>query len=108
MGHFVVGEGLVILHKGNTLEFLRRAGDTFWFEDVSDGALTSFTEEEFWEEWETMTLRVVDAVANKSELEFEDPNVATKKHRALNCLDGATQEDVDRMLSYIEGAIDAG
>lgn len=100
MSTFFLQQGLVIQRYGQFLEYTARTLQDLYFEEPTTGERLTLSENQFWAEYQTQRLKIVDA--------FSSPNILllpeldqTEQIRSLEDLQPKHQVDVMRKLDYI-------
>lgn len=100
MGVFYFQKGLVISRLGQHLEYVARTSEELYFEDPLSGQRVTLTETEFWEEFQTLRIKIVDAFSSPKLLTIPEENTE-EKLTSLTSLPPAYQDDVLRKHQYI-------
>ena len=107
MGSFFLQEGLVISRLGQILEYAARTETELYFEDPAKGTRVTLRESDFWAEFQTKRLVIVDAFSSPKLLQAptETPEA---QFRNLADLPQHFQDDVERKIRYITKLREAG
>lgn len=103
MRNFIIAKGLVIKWKGAVCEYISRATGTFYFRDVLTQAIIQVTEVEFWGEFRSRKLCVVEATSTPTHLLYEEgtSDEGANNDKNINQLAERWQEDADKKAFYM-------
>lgn len=107
MGSFFLETGLIISRHGQLLEYAARTEDEIYFEEPETGKRVALTEPQFWGEFHTRRLTVVEAFSSPKVLHVP-PLAPPVQFRNLADLPTKHQEDAKRKIAYIQRMRDAG
>lgn len=100
MKSFLIEKGLVISRLEQVLEYDSRAGEEFYFRSPSNGALVTIHEDDFWPEFASGQLKVLEAFSSPKLL-LTEINPVAPRAPLLSGLSEVFQNDLDRKLRYI-------
>lgn len=107
MSTFFLQQGLVIKRSGQFLEFSARAEQELYFEEPSTGKRTTLTEQQFWFEFQSQRITIVDAFSSpKTLLLPETPHA--EQIKSLASLPEKHQRNTERIVGYIHALKKAG
>lgn len=107
MSTFFLQQGLVIKRSGQFLEFVARTEQELYFEEPSTGKRLTLTEPQFWTEFQTMRITIVDAFSSPEMLHFPEQQ-EPEQIRSLASLPEKYQDKTRRILQYIWALKKAG
>jgi len=107
MGSFFLQEGLVISRRGQIIEYVARTESDLYFEDPSSGERVTVTEHEFWSEFQTKQLTVVNAFSSPKALILPAEPQTLQFHNLAD-VPQRYQDDAERKVRYIDKLREAG
>jgi putative transposase len=98
-------KGLVIARRAGHLEYVMRSAGTIYLRDLASCELCALTELQFWEEFNSRAIKVVEAFSSASSLIYDENDVAAANATEMPVIrmPEKWQVDVDRKGLYIEG-----
>lgn len=100
MSTFFLQQGLVIRRSGEYLEYSARTTHEIYFEDPMTGHRVTLTETQFWVEFQTQRISIIDAFSSPKQLIFNE-QAEPEKIQSLEMLPEQYRQKIERMLQYI-------
>ncbi|MFP3604652.1 transposase [Paraburkholderia sp. SIMBA_053] len=98
-------KGLVIVRRTAHLEYVTRSAGSIYFRDLVSCELCALTELQFWEEFNSRAIKVVEAFSSATSLVYDENDVAPADATEMPVvgMPEKWQADVDRKGLYIAG-----
>ncbi|APB99649.1 DDE-type integrase/transposase/recombinase [Polynucleobacter asymbioticus] len=108
MKSFLLNSGLVVLREDEELRLLDHIRDEFEFESLETGEIISISEEQFWSDYESRQLKIIDSFSSSKEIITfgEVPSILPSEN--LHNLSEKYLADTVRKMFYIHELKKAG